>query len=178
MTDILGVDIGLHGALAVVRIINSMPTFLAMTDMPAVGSGARTRIDVHAVAAFLRQYPPSQAVLEHTQAFPGQGRSSIFSFGRSTGTLETVLALHRIPIEIVQPSRWKQALGLNSNKEDARALALRLYPAAAEQLRRKSDHGRAEALLLAHWFITRRTAGQVGPARNSDQLKNLEAKNV
>src|SRR6476619_4805372 len=88
MTDILGVDIGLHGALAVVRIINSMPTFLAMTDMPAVGSGARTRIDVHAVAAFLRQYPPSQAVLEHTQAFPGQGRSSIFSFGRSTGTLE------------------------------------------------------------------------------------------
>lgn len=57
-------------------------------------------------------------------------------------------------IELVQTSQWKQALGLNSDKEDARALALRLYPAAAEQPRRKSDHGRAEALLLAHWPIS------------------------
>jgi hypothetical protein len=174
MTDILGVDIGLGGGLAVVRITNGLPGFLAVIDMPVVGSGAKARIDAHAVAAFLQQYPPSQAVLEHTQAFPGQGRSSIFSFGRSTGTIETVLALHRIPIEIVQPNRWKQTLGLSREKEEARALALRLYPAAAEHLRRKLDHGRAEALLLAHWFTSRRNAGQVGPAHKPDQLENLE----
>jgi DNA repair protein RadD len=49
---------------------------------------------------------------------------------------------------------WKRALGLDRDKENARALALRLYPTAAELLRRKSDHHRAEALLLAHWRIT------------------------
>jgi hypothetical protein len=152
VSDILGVDIGLHGALAVVRVLDKQPSFLALIDVPIAVIGARARVDVHAVAAFLQQYPPAQAVLEHTKAFPEQGRSSCFNFGRTTGTLETILTLHRVTIELVRASQWKQALGLNSDKEDARALALQLYPPAAEH--RKSDHGRAEALLLAHWPIS------------------------
>jgi hypothetical protein len=162
MTDILGVDIGLGGGLAVVRITNGLPGFLAVIDMPVVGSGAKARIDAHAVAAFLQQYPPSQAVLEHTQAFPGQGRSSIFSFGRSTGTIETVLALHRIPIEIVQPNRWKQTLGLSREKEEARALALRLYPAAAEHLQARSRAGRGPTARTLVYLTTERRTGRTG----------------
>ena len=49
----------------------------------------------------------------------------------------------------VRPGVWKKALGLRSDKEQARLRAMQLYPGA--DLRRKKDHGRAEALLLA-WY--------------------------
>jgi crossover junction endodeoxyribonuclease RuvC len=38
---------------------------------------------------------------------------------------------------------------LSSDKEAARALALRLFPACAEHFRLKKHHGRAEAALIA-----------------------------
>lgn len=42
MSDILGVDIGLHGALAVVRALDKQPSFLALIDVPlAVIGGGR-----------------------------------------------------------------------------------------------------------------------------------------
>ena len=44
---------------------------------------------------------------------------------------------------------WKRRLGLTSDKEQARLRAMQLFPGA--DLRRKRDHGRAEALLLA-WY--------------------------
>ena len=34
MSDILGVDIGLHGAFAVVRVLDKQPRFLALIDVP------------------------------------------------------------------------------------------------------------------------------------------------
>ena len=47
-------------------------------------------------------------------------------------------------------SKWKRHYGLNSEKERARALALRLWP-TSEHFGRKKDHGRAEAALLARY---------------------------
>ncbi|WP_449369534.1 hypothetical protein [Thiomonas sp.] len=58
-----------------------------------------------------------------------------------------------------QPGRWRPramrgaALALSPDKEAARAMATRLFPAI--DLLRKADHNRAEALLLAHYGVTR-----------------------
>ena len=151
-----GFDIGINGAVGLVSVVDGAPpTFITVFDLPVVGTKSKARVDPHALTGFLRASPIDVAVVEATQAFPAQGRSSIFCFGRTTGAIEVIIALAGIPIEIVSPGRWKRDLRLSSAKEDARALALRLYPSAAEHLRRVKDHSRSEALLLAHWLVAR-----------------------
>jgi len=48
----------------------------------------------------------------------------------------------------VSPGKWKRHFGLSADKEAARALAISQWP-KSEHFRRKKDHGRAEAALLA-----------------------------
>lgn len=55
----------------------------------------------------------------------------------------------------VSPGFWKRQMSLNSDGEVSRQRARALYPGLEEDLRRKKDHNRAEALLLGRWFFTR-----------------------
>ena len=70
----------------------------------------------------------------------------------------------------VRPGVWKQALGLGKDKAAARLKARQLSPGA--DLRRKQDHGRVEALLLAYWgqrpHAGGSTAGAVGRGQVAD----------
>ena len=85
---------------------------------------------------------------------PGQGVSSMFGFGVSYGILQGVIASLGIPSVLVTPQRWKKAAGLMGKPKDyARTLAQRLYPAA--ELSRKKDIGRADAILIARYGITK-----------------------
>jgi crossover junction endodeoxyribonuclease RuvC len=60
-----------------------------------------------------------------------------------------VMAALRMPYTPVRPVVWKKAFSLGKDKEASRLRAQQLFPSA--DLRRKRDHGRAEALLLA-WY--------------------------
>jgi crossover junction endodeoxyribonuclease RuvC len=62
-----------------------------------------------------------------------------------------VIGAAAIPLHLVTPAKWKGHLRLSSDKEQARALALRLFPACSEHFKRKKDHGRAEAALIARY---------------------------
>ena len=63
-----------------------------------------------------------------------------------------VLGCLSVPIIDVAPQRWKRHLGLTGVEKDvARTLAIQRFPAAGEQLKRKKDIGRADALLVALW---------------------------
>ena len=149
MTCYLGIDCGLSSALAIVETINDVPVMVDVIDMPAIGTGAKARVDVIAAAAWIRKHAPSIGYVERGQAFPGQGASSGFSYGRSVGAIETVVALCSIPMTLVEASRWKQRLHLpGKDKEAARQKALQLFPAQHALLARKKDHGRAEAALI------------------------------
>jgi len=88
-------------------------------------------------------------ILEESQAMPGQGTRSMFTVGVGFGLWLGVLAALQMPYTRIRPQVWKKALGLGKDKEAARLRAMQLYPGA--DLRRKQDHGRAEALLLA-WY--------------------------
>ena len=59
------------------------------------------------------------------------------------------LRLARARMALEQLAIWKRALGLGKDKEQARLRAMQLF--AGADLRRKKDHGRVEALLLA-WY--------------------------
>jgi hypothetical protein len=80
---------------------------------------------------------------------PGQETRSTFTVGLGFGIWLGVLAALALPYTRVRPAIWKRALGLGKDKEQARLRAMQLFPQA--DLRRKRDHGRAEALLLAWW---------------------------
>jgi Holliday junction resolvasome RuvABC endonuclease subunit len=147
---ILGVDPGLSGALAVIEIINGVPMLLDVVDIPVLGSGAKARVDVIAASEWITKYAPSQAYVERVQAFPLQGRSSAFHFGRSTGAIETIVMLCRIPTTWIEPSSWKRKFHLpGKDKEAARQLAVTQFPAMHHLFARKRDHNRAEAALIA-----------------------------
>ena len=149
MTRYLGVDCGLSGALAFVETYNGVPALIDAIDMPSTGTGAKARVDIIAAAQWIAKHSPSTAYVERGQAFPGQGATSGFSYGRAVGALEAVVALCSIPLILVEASVWKRKLHLpGKDKEAARQKALRLFPAQHALLARKKDHGRAEAALI------------------------------
>jgi hypothetical protein len=149
MTRYLGVDCGLSGALAVVETINGVPVLIDAIDMPSTGSGAKARVDIIAAAQWIAKHAPSMAYVERAQAFPGQGASSGFSYGRAVGAIEATIALCQIPMILVEASGWKRQLHLpGKDKEAARQRALQLFPSQHALLALKRWHGRAEAALL------------------------------
>lgn len=93
------------------------------------------------------------AIVERVGPMPLQGLSSTFNFGRGYGTILGVLGARSIPVTLVAPSKWKAFYSLDKDKEKSRALATRLFPSVANQLSRKKDAGRAEALLLANYLF-------------------------
>src|SRR5215469_5948426 len=123
---IVGIDCGVHGALAVIEITNGAPQLVDATDVPVVGTGAKERVDVAAVRDWIMLHNPNHAAVERGQAMPRQGASSGFKYGRACGALEAVIACCAIPMTIVEPSVWKRFHG--ADKETDRQRALQLFP--------------------------------------------------
>jgi crossover junction endodeoxyribonuclease RuvC len=95
----------------------------------------------------------AKAVLEKVSAMPKQGVSSTFKFGTNYGQWIGRLESLGISFDFVTPQKWKKAMFDSMVKGDLKEMALdrarRLLPNMADRLKRKKDHGRAEALLMA-----------------------------
>ncbi len=142
---IMGVDPGLSGAVAF--YFPGAPGHVSAEDSPIVGGD----LDVATIAGQIKQMKPDVAIIERVGAMPKQGVASTFKFGASYGALIGVVAALGVPYQLVTPTKWKRHFSLCADKEAARALALRTWPARAELFYRKKDHGRAEAALLARY---------------------------
>jgi len=147
---ILGIDVGFNGAAGVIDFVNgNTPKFVAVIDLPTIGSDAKRRIDALGLFAWIAEHPVDLVGIEAVSSMPKQGIASSFRFGRTAGTIESVIAIAKIPTMFVAASKWKRAFNLNSDKEAARLLAVQTFPAAHDQLCLKKHHGRAESLLIA-----------------------------
>lgn len=96
----------------------------------------------------------AKCCLEKVGAMPGQGVTSMFSFGKSAGFIEGVLAAYGIPYQLVPPQTWKKAFSLNSDKQTSIEVCQRLFPDVSLMRtdRCKKPHdGMAEALLMAEY---------------------------
>jgi crossover junction endodeoxyribonuclease RuvC len=80
---------------------------------------------------------------------PGLSGAIAFYFPGHPALSGVVSALG-IQTHLVAPSRWKKHFRLSADKDEARGLALRLWP-NSEHFSRKKDHGRAEAALIARY---------------------------
>jgi crossover junction endodeoxyribonuclease RuvC len=148
----IGVDPGLSGAVALISSDNDYRVF----DIPVMSKGSgvvKSEINsggMKEILALALSGAKSVAALERVNAMPGQGVSSVFSLGDSFGSCRAVLACLDIPTFYVTPTEWKKFFGLTSDKEQARALAIRLFPKADLKLKKNID--RAEALLIASYL--------------------------
>lgn len=152
---ILGVDPGIYGGLALVLVNNhGTTTLLDATDIPVNGVKAKERVDSLVLRDWIMNSGPDFAVIERAQAMPKQGASSGFKYGRAVGAIEATILACEIPMTIIEPSAWKKFHQLyQSDKEESRQRALHLFPGAVTLLARKMDHGRAEAALIASYFV-------------------------
>jgi crossover junction endodeoxyribonuclease RuvC len=161
---ILGIDPGLSGAVALLTSLGE----LSVADIPVleINRNGRRRREIETVALvdLIRELKPSHAVIERVGAMPGQGVVSMFSFGRSLGQIEGVLAGLCVPVTYVAPVAWKRALSVPAGKDAARLRASQLLPAYAAQWRRAKDDGRAEASLIALWAFSNVPMLAVGAA--------------
>jgi crossover junction endodeoxyribonuclease RuvC len=148
---ILGVDPGIHGGLAIVRVdADGVPSLVDAIDIPVVGVKAKERVDVLGIRDWVIGHALQHAVIERAQAMPKQGASSGFKYGRAVGSIEAVIECCEIPLTIIEPTAWKKFHQLRGgDKEAGRQRALQLFPSAHALFARKKDHGRAEAVLIA-----------------------------
>ena len=159
MSKFLGGDLGNTGGLAIVEVNDdAAPRLVDAIDIPTIGVKAKERVDVIAVRKWIEAHKPDHAALERGQAFPKQGASSGFKYGRAVGALEATVTLLEIPLTIVEPTAWKKfhnLLGNRGDKEASRQRALQLFPSRHDLLALKKRHGVAEAALIALFAASR-----------------------
>ena len=152
---IVGIDVGLTGACAV---LTDDGEAIEVCDMPVMASGqrgarVRRQVDAGTLSRMLRRATGGvMAFVEAQSARPGQGVAGVFSLGQSYGTVTAVLAAVGIPFLLVQPRAWKAYHGLvKAEKAESLARARRLFPEV--DLHLQKHHNRAEALLLALYGV-------------------------
>lgn len=149
----LAIDPGSAGALVALRDDGG---YICHMAMPTVKVGTKTRVNGAAVAAFIRgimDVHPTEAIhcyLEQVGSMPGQGVSSMFTFGHAAGLVEGVVTGAGLPITLVTPQAWKKSAGLiGSDKDAARSRAIQLYPHLRALDLKGKGQAIADAILIA-----------------------------
>ena len=152
---IFGIDPGLSGALA---ILNEKKIY-EVIDLPTMSDGKKNKKQLN--SAHLSKYIQSNiidlnksvVVVEQVNAMPGQGVTSMFNFGQTFGAIKGISASLNLPIYFVRPSKWKKHFDLlNSSKDASRTKAIEMYPTFADQLSKKKDVNKSDAILIARYF--------------------------
>jgi crossover junction endodeoxyribonuclease RuvC len=155
---VLGVDIGVVGAIAVLSHAGEL---VSVHDMPVLADGPAGRRSVNAplLAEIILKCTATAAYVEYVSARPKEGGVGAFAFGRARGVTEGVLAGAGLPVTFLTPQVWKRVIGIPPGKDGAKDLArseaIRRWPAHAGLFARVKDDGRAEAALIAIAGIAR-----------------------
>ena len=152
---VMSIDPGLSGAIAVFRYTDH--ELIGIFDMPTHeltrNGKAKRQVSASGLAGIFSAHKPHHVIVEKVSAMPGQGVTSMFSFGRSFGLIEGILAAYEIPATYVMPSVWTKGIGRGVGKDASRARACELYPAHQKSFARVKDDGRADAVLIGAWYL-------------------------
>ena len=152
---IIGIDPGLSGAIAVLENNKVLNIF----DMPVMPEGKKNKRQLNSaqlvslIKENLKSSEEVVVVVEQVNAMPGQGVTSMFNFGQTFGAIKGVCAALGLPIFFVRPSKWKKHFELiNSSKDSSRTKAIEMYPALSNQLAKKKDVNKSDAILIARFY--------------------------
>lgn len=96
----------------------------------------------------------ASVVVENVHAMPGQGVTSMFTFGKNFGYILGVLEAYQMPYILVDPRTWKHYFGISADKKSSIRKCKELYPGISllpTKRSRKESDGMAESILLARW---------------------------
>ncbi len=152
---ILGIDPGLSGAIAILE--NNK--VLGIYDMPVMAEGKKNKKQlnsaqlVNIIKENMQNNEEVVVVVEQVNAMPGQGVTSMFNFGQTFGAIKGICAALKLPIFFVRPSKWKKYFELiNSSKDSSRTKVIEMYPSLSNELSRKKDVNKSDAILIARFY--------------------------
>ena len=152
---VVGIDPGLSGAIAILENNKVLNIF----DMPVMAEGKKNKRQlnsaqlVNIIKENIENREEINVVVEQVNAMPGQGVTSMFNFGQTFGAIKGVCAALNLPIFFIRPSKWKKYFELiNSSKDSSRTKAIEMYPSIADQLSKKKDVNKSDAILIARYF--------------------------
>ena len=152
---IIGIDPGLSGAIAVLED-NKV---LGIYDMPVMSEGKKSKRQLNSaqLVSIIKQHTSNNdelaIVVEQVNAMPGQGVTSMFNFGQTFGAIKGVCAALELPIFFVRPTKWKKYFELlNSSKDASRTKTIEMYPSLSNQLSKKKDVNKSDAILIARFY--------------------------
>ena len=152
---IFGIDPGISGAISVLENKKIVEVY----DMPTMIDGKKNKKQVNGaqvtniIKEKLNNDKESIVVVEHVNAMPGQGVTSMFNFGQSFGVIKGICSALGLPIYFVRPTKWKKYFNLiKTNKDASRTKVIEVYPEISSKLSRKKDSNKADAILIARYF--------------------------
>ena len=152
---IIGIDPGINGAISIIE----NKKILEVYDTPTMIDGKKNKRQINSaqVTNIIKERLNGDkeviVVVEHVNAMPGQGVTSMFNFGQSFGVIKGICAALSLPIYFVRPTKWKKHFNLiKTNKDASRTKVIEVYPEISSKLSRKKDSNRADAILIALYF--------------------------
>ena len=152
---IIGIDPGLSGAIAILEDNKIKELF----DMPVMPDGKKNKRQLNSALLVklikdnIENLESTIMVVEQVNAMPGQGVTSMFNFGQTFGAIKGICAALGLPIFFVRPAKWKKHFELiNSSKDASRTKAIEMYPYISEQLAKKKDVNKSDAILIARFY--------------------------
>lgn len=151
--EIIGIDPGVSGAIVIIDSTTSIN--IASMTMPLLIHGGKKTINSYAIAQWLNEclegVSNTTAIVENVHAMPGQGVTSMFSFGRSFGTIEGVLGALAIPCIHISPQKWKSIHGFHSkDKDEPRSNLIRRFPKWKDLALKGKGQALADAYYIAN----------------------------
>ncbi len=156
---VIGIDPGLSGAIAIIKD-NKV---LSIHDMPVMSEGKKNKRQLNSAQLVkiikdnVENKEDTRVIVEQVNAMPGQGVTSMFNFGQTFGAIKGICAALGLPIFFVRPSKWKKHFELiNSSKDASRTKAIEMYPLLSNELAKKKDVNKSDAILIARFYYETR----------------------
>ena len=158
---IIGIDPGISGSICffengkVIDIVEMPNMAHGKKNKKQVNGSELTNIIANTLDLKNTEFKKDEVVVvvEHVNAMPGQGVTSMFNFGQSFGVIKGICAALRLPIYFIRPTKWKKHFNLiNTNKDASRTKVIEVYPKISGKLSRKKDSNKADAILIARYF--------------------------
>ena len=153
---VFGIDPGVSGALS----IYENKKLKEVVDMPTMIEGKKNKKQINAAQLSLEikqrinGSSETAVVIEHVTAMPGQGVTSMFNFGQSFGVIKGICSALTLPIYFVRPVKWKKHFNLiGSSKDASRTKAIELFPSFSNDMAKKKDANKADAILIGRYFL-------------------------
>ena len=154
---IIGIDPGISGSIC---FFND-GKIIDVIEMPNMIEGKKNKKQVNGAQIYNEiskrvigiNAENIKEVIEQVSAMPGQGVTSMFNFGQSFGVLKGICSAMQLPMYFVRPAKWKKYFNLiNSEKDASRTKAIEIFPYFSQELSKKKDGNKADAILIASFF--------------------------